>query len=394
MRLFFVGPAFWCTSAYAKMVRNMLPRLSRLGHDMALGCFYGHRGATNETQVDGEPVRLYPPARHGYFNDIIEKHAADFKADVVVSICDVWVLKDWGRRDFLWAPWMPLDTEPIPTQVLEAIGGCFRPLCYSQWGVEQLRTAGWPTARYVPIGVDRKVYKPRDQAEMRLKTGLVEDGLLIGMVSANSSYPSRKSFGEMLSAWAQWVDGGGQGILYMHTTMTPKGQIGVDIERMMETLRLDWSTLDDPDHKRRQRARVIFPAQYRMWTGKYTDENLAEIYSAMDVLFMPSQSEGFGLPALEAQACGIPVVSTNFSAMPEITFVGKCLPATQRIWSEMGVWRGVVGVNDLVGAIEWAEGIHEHLDPILAEQARDATESFAWDRITEDYWVPFLEELA
>jgi len=394
MRIMFVSAAFWCHSGYGKATRNVLPRLSRLGHDVALACYYGHRGSITDTLVDGEPVRLYPPARQAYFNDIIEKHAAHFKADVVVSLVDVWVLKDWGRRGFLWSPWMPLDTEPIPTQVLDSLDGCFRPLCFSRWGVEQLNGAGWPTAKYIPLGVDLEVYKPRDQAEMRLKTGLVEEGMIIGMVGANSSYPSRKSFAEMLSAWSRWVDSGGQGILYIHTTITPKTQIGIDLERILETLRLDWSTLDDPDYKRRQRARVLFPAQYRMWGGSYNDESLAEIYSALDVLFMPSQSEGFGVPLLEAQACGVPVVTTNFSAMPEITFAGKCLPIVQRAWSDMGIWRGLAGVSDLVEAIEWAEGIHEHPDPALSERARNGAKDFAWDRITEDYWVPFLEELA
>lgn len=393
MRIMFVGPAHWCTSAYAKMVRNLIPRLSRKGHDMALACYFGHRGGTTETHMDGEPVRLYSPARQGYFNDIIEKHAAHFKADVVISVADVWVLKDWGRRGFLWAPWMPLDTEPMPTQILAALEGCYRPLCYSHWGTEQLKREGWPTARYFPLGVNLDIYKPQDQKAMRLRAGLVSDDLIIGMVAANSSYPSRKGFAEVLSAWARWVDGGGKGLLYIHTTITPKTNIGLDLERLLKTLHLDWSTLDDAKYERRQRARVIFPSQYRMWGGTYKDEHLAQLYAAMDVLFMPSMSEGFGLPILEAQACGVPVVTLNFSAMPEITFAGKCLPIMQRSWCEMGVWRGLPGVDDLVDAIEWTEGLHKHPDPILSEQGQNGAKEFAWDRLVEDYWVPFLEEL-
>lgn len=394
MRIMFVGPAFWCNSGYGKPMRNLLPRLSRLGHDMALACYYGYRGAMTDTDIDGEPVRLYSPAREGYFNDIIDKHAAHFKADIVISITDVWVLKNWGNRGFLWSPWMPLDTKPIPTAILESLAGCFRPLPFSRWGVEQLINAGWSTAKYMPLGIDLDLYKPRDQAEMRLKTGLLGDELIIGMIAANSSFPSRKSFAEMLLAWSQWVNSGGKGKLYIHTTITPKGQTGVDMEGLLNTLRLDWSTLDDPDHERRQRARVVFPAQYRMWTGGYNDESLAEIYSAFDVLFMPSQSEGFGVPLLEAQACGVPVVSLNFSAMPEMTFAGKCLPSTQKSWAQLGVWRGLAGVDDLVDAIAWAEELRQHSDASLAERAREGAEPFAWDRITEDYWVPFLEELA
>lgn len=394
MRLMFASAVFWCYSGYAKATRNLMPRLSRLGHDIALACYFGHRGATTNTHLDGEPLRLYSPAREGYFNDIIEKHAADFNADIVISVTDIWVLKNWGRRGFLWSPWMPMDTEPVPMAILDALDGCYRPLCFSRWGTEQLKAAGWPTAKYSPLGVDLDVYKPRDQAAMRLKTGLVEKDLIIGMVAANSSYPSRKSFPEMLSAWSRWVNSNRQGILYLHTTISPNGATGINLADVLDSLHLDWSTLDDPDFERRQRARVIFPAQYRMWNGSYTEEDMARIYSSLDVLFMPSRSEGFGMPLLEAQACGVPVVSLNFSAMPEITFAGKCLPIVQREWTPLGVWRGVAGVVDLLDAIQWAEGIHEHPDLALSEQARKGAEDFAWDRIVENYWVPFLEELA
>jgi len=339
-------------------------------------------------------ITLYSPAREGYFNDIIEKHAADFKADVVISVTDMWVLKNWGRRGFLWCPWMPMDTEPVPAPILDALGGCYRPLCFSQWATEQLKTVGWPTAKYFPLGVDLDIYKPRDQEEMRLKTGLVEDGLIIGMVAANSSYPSRKSFPEMLWAWSQWVNSGGKGILYIHTTLSPRGEVGISLVDLLDTLHLDWSTLDDPKHERRQRARVIFPSQYRLWGGSYSEQDMAELYSALDVFFMPSRSEGFGMPILEAQACGIPVVTLNFSAMPEITFAGKCLPVAQKTWTPMGVWRGLPGVSDLVDAIAWAQGVHDHPDPALSERARKGAEDFAWDRLVEDYWVPLLEELA
>ena len=394
MRLLFVGPAHWCNSGYAKPIRTLLPRISRMGHECALATYFGHRGAILDTTIDGESIRLYPPARQAYFNDIIEKHAAHFRAEAVISLCDVWVLKNWGRRGFLWAPWMPLDTEPIPTHILDSIDGCYRPLCFSRWGVEQLIEAGWPTARYMPLGVDLETYRPRDQVEMRLETGLVEDGLVIGMVAANSSAPSRKGFGEMLPAWARWVNGGGQGTLYIHTTLTPKQQVGIDLERMLETLHLDWSTLDDPKFERRQRARVLFPSQYRMWSGTYNDEDLAKLYSAMDVLFMPSRSEGFGVPLLEAQACGLPVVTLGYSAMPEITFAGRCLPIVQRVWCDQGVWRGLASVNDLVNAIEWAEKFQETPEPGLKERAMEGAKAFSWERIASDYWVPFLEELA
>ena len=48
------------------------------------------------------------------------------------------------------------------------------------------------------------------------------------------------------------------------------------------------------------------------------EEDLPLFYSASDVYVQPSIWEGFGLPILEAMACGTPVVSTTAASLPEI----------------------------------------------------------------------------
>lgn len=57
---------------------------------------------------------------------------------------------------------------------------------------------------------------------------------------------------------------------------------------------------------------------YIIHTGTITDEELVYFYNLADLFVFPSLYEGFGLPPLEAMACGTPVVSSNTSSMPEI----------------------------------------------------------------------------
>jgi len=54
------------------------------------------------------------------------------------------------------------------------------------------------------------------------------------------------------------------------------------------------------------------------WTGFVSDEDLRHLHSGALALVIPSEAEGYGLPAVEAAACGAPVVATTASPLPEI----------------------------------------------------------------------------
>jgi glycosyltransferase involved in cell wall biosynthesis len=59
-------------------------------------------------------------------------------------------------------------------------------------------------------------------------------------------------------------------------------------------------------------GRTLFP-------GMVSDEALVDLYQHAAVFVFPSRYEGFGLPVLEAMACGCPVISSNASSLPEVT---------------------------------------------------------------------------
>lgn len=68
----------------------------------------------------------------------------------------------------------------------------------------------------------------------------------------------------------------------------------------------------------REMARASGVGERIRFLGFVSDEDLLQLYNACDLLVFPTFYEGFGLPALEAMACGRAVACSNTSALPEV----------------------------------------------------------------------------
>ena len=73
-----------------------------------------------------------------------------------------------------------------------------------------------------------------------------------------------------------------------------------------------------------QQATELGCSDHITWAGRQPQEELANWYSQMDIVLMPSRSEGFGLTAIEAMANGCVVVASNVGGLPEVVRDGVC----------------------------------------------------------------------
>ncbi|HLA43218.1 MAG TPA: glycosyltransferase, partial [Aggregatilineales bacterium] len=194
------------------------------------------------------------------------------------------------------------------------------------------------------------------------------------MNAANKGDPSRKSFREVLLAWQAFIRDEPDSLLYLHTEQI--GLQGVPLAKLVQQLNLGES--------------VRFVDAYRYATGQIPGEELNRVYNAADVLINTSRGEGFGIPILEAQAAGCPVIVTDFSAMPELCFAGWRVSGTL-VMTYQNAMQMIPSIPEIVAALHEAK--NHMADNSLREQARQAALDYDVRRVYAQYWQPLLNRI-
>ena len=167
--------------------------------------------------LDINGVTYYPKYNHVYGSDALVTHAKDFRADVTFTLQDIWVLHPQDLQGAnRWIPIVPVDHEPIPDQILERLKLAYRVVTYSEFGKKELQKHGIHST-YIQHTVDTTIYKPMDKKARKKEAGIGEDVFLVGMVSANKDNPPRKSFQEVMDAFALFYKQVPNAYLYIHT---------------------------------------------------------------------------------------------------------------------------------------------------------------------------------
>jgi len=142
---------------------------------------------------------------------------------------------------------------------------------------------------------------------------------------------------------------------------------------------------DGPERVRAEaEARDLGVTEDVLFLGKHTA--VEELLSCADLFLLPSESESFGLAALEAMACGVPVIASRVGGLPEVV--------------EDGQTGFLLGVGDVQGMAE--AGVRLLRDPaLLATMGKAARERaithFSADRVVrqyEAYYARILQERA
>lgn len=389
MKILWSSNAPWVASGYGVQSRYLLPRLAALPEvggpqNVAVLAWFGLEGG----KMRWGPFEVYPAGGDPYGNDVIGPHSRDFRADRVITLIDVWVLEETARKvaPAKWSPWFPIDSEPVPAKVLACLAGADTPIVYSRWA-QRLLAGHDMASHYVPHGIETSIFRvepdPVVRAEWRRQLVGPHCTHLTIMNCANKGYPDRKFIQGQLRGWKAFADEVPGARLYLHTAVS-QDYGGIDVVALIQDLGLE--------------GRVITPDWYAYWLGMPA-EYLACVYNAGDVYLGAAMAEGFGIPLIEAQACGLPVIATNFSAMPELVKWGALVEPRDRIWTQLNSWQAWPDVDEIALALrelyaaqqaaggEWP--LEQRQSAALAIHAE-----FGWDAVVERHWAPLVRSWA
>jgi glycosyltransferase involved in cell wall biosynthesis len=376
MKVAWYSNAPWAGTGYGQQTDLFTELMQANGHDVAILANYGLNGAPRGWK--GMPV--YPGGYDVWANDVLPLHARHhFGQDngLIITLCDVWVIKNPLLKEMAVASWVPIDHTPIPPKVaayFTEYGA--RPIAMSKFGLEELQNLGLD-ALYVPHGIDTDIFRPVTEVDgvpVRQVLGLPADAFVVGMNAANKgSQKIRKAFPQVFVAFAMFLRKRPDAVLYLHTEKHGQSA-GVDLVRLAQACGI-------PEGK------VIYTDQYAYRMG-LKPEMLAAMYSAFDVLLSPSMGEGFGIPVVEAQACGVPVIVSDATAQPELVGSGWAVGGVPD-WDEaQGSWLHLPDVFEIAASLDEAyEGGGDR------EEARRFALAYDHRTVYRDHWVPVLAEL-
>jgi glycosyltransferase involved in cell wall biosynthesis len=204
-----------------------------------------------------------------------------------------------------------------------------------------------------------------------------EGKFVVGMVAANkaSGMVHRKAFSENIMAFSIFHKKHPDAILYLHTD--PLGRSGGwNIPSLLGSLSIPQEAVCFPD-----------PNDYRFGLAH---SDLAAFYTSFDVLLATSYGEGFGVPTMEAQACGTRVIGSNWAATPDLVSEDSWLVDGTPAWdSGQNAWWQTPNIPSIVNALELAYAEDRGKSQVAIDFAKDFDVETVWKK----YWLPTLGKL-
>lgn len=299
---------FICTG-YSDQAKNLGNILVERGHEVfyLAHVYTGQNLLPPVTFEDGRQLKfkILGQGREAYFKDLLPIYMKMYKIDVLVILLDTFMLYPWlptldlsPAKKIFWFPsdggmGMPLGCE----QILKFVDV---PVAMAKFGQKQVKKKHNIECLHIPHAIETNNYFPlnaEDRNKLKTKWGF-QNKFIVGTVARNQG---RKMLDRTFKAFALFSQKNPDAVLFLHTDPEDAAQV-FHMGEMIARYNLQ--------------NKIIFSGMryYKGWDYK----QMHEIYNLMDVFLLTTSGEGFGIPIIEAQACGIPVLITDYTTTHEL----------------------------------------------------------------------------
>lgn len=350
-RILFCSEATFLNTGYATYTREILNYLHSTGkYELAEMASYGERhdhralnipwkfyGVVPDDRCSEQEREQYQNHPTAQFGELLFEHAClDFLPDIVCDIRDFWML-DYQERSpfrplFKWCIMPTVDAKPQARQWIATYQSADACLTYSEWAGKVLTDQSGGQINYLGTSPPsaHEAYQPIENRDsLRKSAGLDPSIFLIGTVMRNQR---RKLYPDLFEAFKillSKVPNPEKYFLYCHTSYP---DLGWDIPELLHQYELSSKVYFTYVCGQTGRP-FISLFKGAITQSPYTNQfgatlsnvrngleyhDLAKIINLFDLYIQYANSEGFGLPQVEAAACGVPVMATDYSAMESV----------------------------------------------------------------------------
>lgn len=377
----------FCCTGYATISWNVCNILANAGHDVF---FLGHNYIGQELVPpirfkDGIELKfnVIGGSNAPYAQNLITPYVKKYNIDVVVILLDTFMTYPWllnldfsPAKSIFYYPsdgggGMPLGCENILKKVNY-------PIAMARYGQRQVKELYGLDTGYIPHAVDLRYYYPLSKEEKercKFKFGL-QGKFVVGVVQRNQG---RKMPDRLIKSFAIFAKAHPDAVLLLHTDP-------YDVASPIDMLQLI--------HRYGIENRIVFTGM--TFFNGFDYKQMNEVYNAMDVYYLTTSGEGFGIPLIECQACEVPAVATNYTTTPELLIEDGISGIPVKITSELtGSWnveRAIMSDEDGAKALTTLYDNPE-LRKEMGRIGREKVEKiYNWD-IVGKQWIKLIEEI-
>lgn len=426
--------ASFLSSGFGTYAKEILKRLHATGkYEIAEFASYGKVNDPKDSgiawkyyanAVDDKDPRFkeyHSSAENQFGRWRFERVLLDFKPDIVFDVRDYWMnsYQQFSplRPFYHWALMPTVDSAPQQEEWIDTYLHADAIFTYSDFGRDVVMSQSNNKIKYIETtspGVDlQNFHMIPDRNGIKSSLGLDPDGFIVGSIMRNQK---RKLIPELFSAFRQFIDGlqesknpiGEKTFLYVHTSYPDAGW---DIPQLLKEYRVGNRVLFTYSCKNCAYFRPCLyhhPVGYCPRCGQkafsmpnvssgVSSQVLNVIINTFDIYVQYAICEGFGMPQVEASACGVPIASVDYSAMGDVVRKVNGFPIKVNQYFkelETKAVRVYPDNNHLVQILKEYMDLPEFLKQQKRSETRKLTElHYNWDNIAKK-WENYFDHVA